>query len=56
MRVMKFQECGRTNASQAPSLFLQIAKTLPGLSGKISDNLVIYQTAMVHQSAIDLTA
>ena len=56
MRVMKFQECGRTNAGQPPSFFLQIAKTLPDLSGKISDNLVIYQTAMVHLSAIDLTA
>jgi len=56
MRVMKFQECGRTNATQPPLLFLQIARNLPGLSGKISDNLVIYQTAMVHLSAIDLTA
>ena len=38
-----------------PLFFLQIAKTLPGLSGKISDDLVIYQIAMVHLSARDLT-
>ena len=54
-RKMKFQECGRTNADQPPSFFLQIAKILPGLAGKIGDNLVIYQITMDHLSAVDMT-